>query len=78
MASLQTNKNSIPVWKLTAKDASKPVRGFAYGSSIAGMTPGRVPASPETLVAESQYRIVIEAGKAHGEALFVPVATPVE
>lgn len=78
VSSLQTNKNSTAVWKLTAKPNSKPIRGFAYGSSIPGMAPGRVPAAPEELVANVPYRIVLEAAKAKGQADFVPVATAVE
>ncbi len=73
VVSLKTNKASAPIWKLTTKKSSKPVRGFAFGRDIAGMTEVKDKVTHEPLVANFPYRIVVTSGKARGEADFVPV-----
>ncbi len=73
LSSLQTNKAPIEVWTVGAKGKpahSTPLRGFAYGGNIAGLTPGTC----EPLVPGLPYRLEMLAGKLEGSVEFVPRA----
>lgn len=67
-------KTASAVWKLESKTNSAPVRGFAYGSHIQGMTAPKECLNAEPLLPDVAYVLVVEAGRIHSEVQFTPVA----
>jgi hypothetical protein len=76
VTALQTNKHPVPVWFLTTKSNSVPTKGFLYGLPIPGMRPVVTNARPQGLEPGVSYRVLVDAGRAHGEADFSPKAIP--
>ena len=71
LSSLQTNKAPVEVWSVGGKVKlahSTPLRGFAYGGNIEGLSGG--PAQP--LVPGLPYRLEMLAGKMEGSVEFIP------
>jgi hypothetical protein len=74
LAEVETNRHAPALWHLVSRSNSVPTRGFTYGQAIGGMQPfdpGR-PAQP--LQPNTRYRLVVTAGRAHGQVDFVPQA----
>jgi hypothetical protein len=66
-AEFQTNKYAHPLWHLVSKSGSEPAKAFAYGYTIAGMTPSVANAEPDLLRPGVEYRLVVEASSVKGE-----------
>lgn len=64
-----TNKEAHPLWHLTAKSHSSPVKAFLYGQSLEGME-SVTGASAELLATNVDYLLLIEAGRRRGECNF--------
>jgi hypothetical protein len=64
-----TNKEARPLWHLTAKTNSQPVKAFIYGQNLEGME-SVTGASAEPLATNVDYLLLIEAGRQHGECDF--------
>ena len=62
-----TNKYVPPVWEMVSKSGSSPVDGFSYGMGIKGMTSARSAMQPEPLLPGVEYRLLVVAGRVHGE-----------
>jgi hypothetical protein len=59
---VETNKNSTPLWHLVSDSGSVPVKLFSYGFRIEGMEPAVKGEIATPLEAGGSYRILIEAG----------------
>jgi len=71
VAALATNKNALPIWHLIPGTNSMPTtKGFLYGMRIPGMVPALTNARPQRLVPGIKYRLMIESGRAKGQADF--------
>jgi len=66
-----TNKFPHPLWHLIAETNSTPLTDFGYGERVKGMKPSVPKLVAEKLVPEAKYRIIVDAGKIHGERDFV-------
>ena len=64
-----TNKAAHPLWHLTAKTNSQPVKAFIYGQNFAGME-SVSGARAEPLATNVDYLLLIEAGRQRGECDF--------
>ena len=63
------NRFTKPVWSLTTKSNSAPIRGFVYGQAIQGMIPD--PQSPlQGLKPNVKYRLLLETRRVKGEKDF--------
>jgi hypothetical protein len=62
-ADARTNKFPHALWHLVAADKPVPTTSFVYGSSIPGMKPEISTAVPEPLDPDTDYNLVVEAGK---------------
>ncbi|MDX1953802.1 MAG: hypothetical protein SFY81_16655 [Verrucomicrobiota bacterium] len=69
---LHTNKLATPAWHLTTQSNSVPLRGFRYGFPIPGMTNSSIKRGCDQLQPLTPYTIIVEAGKARGQAEFLP------
>lgn len=67
LAALQTNQNSLPIWHLVSDSNSVPVKTFFYGQIIRGLKPAVPGSRPQSLETNVAYRLVVDAGKVHGE-----------
>jgi hypothetical protein len=70
IGALATNKNALPIWHLIPGTNSMPTKGFMYGMRIPGMVPALTNARPQRLVPGIKYRLLIESGRAKGQADF--------
>jgi hypothetical protein len=59
----RTNKYPHPLWHLVAADKPVPTTSFGYGATIAGMKPEISTAVPEPLEVDTDYVLLVEAGK---------------
>jgi len=66
LSALATNRNPLPLWHLTSKSNSIPVKGFYYGQRIKGMHPAKTNLVTRPLEPGVPYRLFIEAGRARG------------
>ncbi len=74
----QISRYDKPVWQLTTKSNSAPIRGFVYGQAIQGMEADpKIPRQP--LKPNMRYRLLLEAKRGTGERDFLmnPRAMPV-
>jgi hypothetical protein len=62
--------NPPALWHVTAPGRTPPVRGFAYGTRIPGMSPLLPGEMPRPLQPGVSYRLFVEAGRYHGECDF--------
>lgn len=62
-AEYATNKYTPALWELVSEKGGQPVKGFAYGAPLAGMTRAREYLEPEPLQPGVQYRLIVRAGK---------------
>jgi len=70
VAALATNKNALPIWHLIPGTNSMPTKGFLYGMRTPGLVPALTNARPQRLVPGIKYRLMIESGRAKGQADF--------
>ncbi|MBC8003025.1 MAG: hypothetical protein H7X97_10605 [Opitutaceae bacterium] len=73
-----TNKLAHPLWHLISDTNSVPVTDFHYGERVKGMKPSVPKIVAEKLVPDARYRIIVDAGKIHGEREFVARAAAVK
>jgi len=59
----KTNKYPHPLWHVVAADAPVPTSSFSYGATIPGMKPEISTAEPEPLEGDTEYLLLVEAGK---------------
>jgi hypothetical protein len=59
----RTNKYPHALWHLVAIAAPPPTSSFSYGAAIPGMKPEISTAVPEPLEADTDYYLLVEAGK---------------
>jgi len=59
----RTNKYPHALWHLVAANAPVPTTSFGYGTDIPGMKPEVSTAVPEPLDSDTQYFLLVEAGK---------------
>ena len=59
-----------PLWELTSKSNSTPIKIFNYGGHISGMNPPFSGAQPAPLSNNVPYRILVEAGRVKGQRDF--------
>ncbi len=72
----QISRYDKPVWQLTTKSNSAPIRGFVYGQAIQGMVPDpKTPLQP--LKPNTRYRLLLEAKRVKGERDFLMNPRPV-
>jgi hypothetical protein len=69
LAEWTTNKEAHPLWHLTAKTHSPPVKAFLYGQDLEGME-SVSGASAEPLTTNADYLLLIEAGRRRDECNF--------
>jgi hypothetical protein len=65
--SAQTNRPASPLWHLVSSSNSAPVRSFVYGQPIRGLQPYLKGTRAQPLETNALYRIIVAAGKIHGE-----------
>jgi len=70
VAALATNKHPVPLWHLTTKSNSPPLKGFIYGQPIRGLKPVSDQTRAQPLEPGVTYRLYVEAGRARGETDF--------
>ncbi|MDB6025869.1 MAG: hypothetical protein JWM68_2092 [Verrucomicrobiales bacterium] len=66
----KTNKYAHPLWHMISDSSSRPMKGFTYGSKIAGMKPSLPRGKAEALQTDVTYLLLIDAGKNQGEISF--------
>jgi hypothetical protein len=59
----RTNKYPHALWHIVAAAAPVKTSSFAYGAAIAGMKPKIATAAPEPLESDTDYLLLVEAGK---------------
>ena len=65
LANNEMNRFTKPIWSLTTKSNSAPIRGFVYGQTIQGMEPD--PQTPlQPLKPNVKYRLMLEAKRVKG------------
>jgi hypothetical protein len=64
---LATNKYAHPIWELSSDSNSIPLKAFSYGARIRGMHPAVKGASPDPILPNVPYRLMIEAGSLKGQ-----------
>jgi len=67
LAALATNPAALPVWHLVSDSNSVPIKSFSYGQNIRGLRPAVPGSRPQLLVTNTTYRMILVAGKIHGE-----------
>jgi hypothetical protein len=66
-----TNKYPHALWHLVADEkGSEPVTDFVYGETLKGMKPKVPGTAPEAVQPNTNYRLILEAGKIKGEREF--------
>ncbi len=73
----QISRYDTPLWQLTTKSNSVPIRGFVYGQAIRGMeSDPKIPL--QALKPNVRYRLLLEAKRVQGEKDFLinPRAIP--
>jgi hypothetical protein len=80
LAEIQTNKYAHPLWHVVTESNSVPMKAIVYGMRIRGMQPKVKGAEADPLDANVAYRLIVDAGKVHGEHDFTPISpvTPVQ
>jgi hypothetical protein len=69
----RTNKYPHALWHVVAATAPVPMASFGYGAAIPGMKPEVSTAVPEPLEADTEYFLLVEAGKnLKGKITFQP------
>jgi hypothetical protein len=69
----RTNKYPHALWHVVAADAPVPTTSFSYGAAIPGMKPEISTADPEPLDSDTEYLLLVEAGKdLKGKITFQP------
>jgi hypothetical protein len=59
----RTNKYPHALWHVVAADAPAPTTTFTYGAAVPGMKPEISTALPEPLEADTDYLLLVEAGR---------------
>jgi hypothetical protein len=59
----RTNKYPHALWHLVASEKPAPTSSFVYGKSVPGMKPEISTAEPEPLDPDTDYYLLVEAGK---------------
>jgi hypothetical protein len=67
---VRTNGHALAVWELVSDKTSAPLTHFHYGAAIPGMKQRYDGVGAERLAADTEYRIVLRAGKIRGERTF--------
>lgn len=62
-ADAKTNKYPHALWHIMAKSSPALIDTFDYGMKVPGMEPEVASAAPEPLLPDTEYSLVIEAGK---------------
>ena len=62
------------LWQIVPETNAAPVTDFPYGGQVKGMKPSVAKAVAEKLQPETRYRIIVDAGKLHGEREFTATA----
>jgi len=76
LPALATNKHAAPVWWLTSKSNSIPIKAFYYGQRIEGMNLYPTNSTPQQLQTNVPYRLYVESGRARGEVDFTAQPLP--
>jgi hypothetical protein len=66
-AEFETNKYAHPLWELVSDSNSVPTRTFTYGLHIKGMHPSVKGATPDPLVPNVPYRLLVETKSIKGQ-----------
>ena len=67
---IATNKYAHALWHIVAQTNGATVADFIYGQDIPGMKPAVPGVAPEPLRPNTEYKIIVEAGKVKGERPF--------
>jgi hypothetical protein len=59
----RTNKYPHVLWHVVAEAAPAPTTSFSYGAAVPGMKPEVATAEPEPLEIDTEYLLLVEAGK---------------
>ena len=70
LSAYETNKYASPLWHLVAYTNAQPTHGFLYGGRIPGMRLKLTNSQPQSLQPNTVYRLLVEAGRARGQADF--------
>ena len=70
LSAFETNKYTRPLWHLVAYTNAPPTQGFLYGARITGMKAATTNVQTQPLQPNSAYRLLVEAGRAHGQLDF--------
>jgi len=73
---VKTNKYPTPLWHLVADTKSIPTRSLVYGVRPKGMKPAVPRSEAMPLLPDTEYIVMIEAGKLHSQTSFFPRAQP--
>jgi hypothetical protein len=66
----KTNKYAHIMWHMISDRTSAPTKGFLYGSKIQGMKPSIPRGKPDPLEPDTNYLLLVTAGKSRGEVPF--------
>jgi hypothetical protein len=67
LAAWETNQNTLPLWHLVVSTNAAPLKMFAYGQHIRGLTPAVPGSRAQPLETNVIYRLFLTAGKAKGQ-----------
>ena len=77
-ADLATNKYPVALWHLVA-DANPPaVKAVTYGRPVPGMKPAVADLEPQALEPNTEYVLLVEAGKIHSQTNFIARERPAQ
>ncbi len=71
LTSEAAKKNARPLWHLIAGSNSLPTKAILYGLPVPGMKPAAPSTAAQPLQAGAHYTLLLEAGRARGQADFI-------
>ncbi len=67
---LQKNPGAPPEWHLISDSNSAPIKMLVYGQHVHGMKPAIEGEEPQDLQTNTVYRLLVSAGRIHGQMDF--------
>ena len=77
-ADLATNKYPVALWHLVPDAKPAAVKAVTYGRPVPGMKPAVADLEPQALEPNTEYVLLVEAGKIHSQTNFIARERPMQ